>query len=216
MIQKILIDKETISTFPLVHFNGKIHVVDSVPQIRKALDFLQKQPLVGFDTETRPSFKKGEHHKVALLQISTDSECFLFRVNKTGMSQDLLQYLSSEENLKVGLSLHDDFNAMRRRAMFEPGGFIDLQDIVADYLIGEMSLQKIFAILFEEKISKGQRITNWEAQPLTPAQMQYAAIDAWACLRIYKYLKSGEFDPQTSKYLQLIPEEETQPEEQSL
>jgi ribonuclease D len=115
--------------------------------------------------------------------------------------------LEDENIIKIGLSVHDDFNVMRRTCEIEPKGFIDLQTYVKQFHISDISLQKIYAILFGERISKNQRLTNWEAEALTEGQQQYAAIDAWACLKIYYYLRSGAFKPTESPYV-VEPEEE--------
>ena len=187
---------------PQVMFPGDIHVIDSIFHVNEAVRVLMNHEIVGFDTETRPSFRKGVVHKTALIQISTLDECFLFRTCKIGMPQDLAQYLASPAYQKVGLSLHDDFNIMSKfENCREPQGFIDLQEIVGKFCITDISLQKIYAILFGEKIAKGQQLTNWEAPELTPAQQNYGAVDAWACLKIYNYLKNGLFDPNLSPYI---------------
>ena len=186
---------------PQVMFPGDIYVIDSIFHVKEAMRVLMNYPMVGFDTETRPSFRKGVVHKTALMQLSTPHECFLFRTCKIGVPQDLAQYLANASYLKVGLSLHDDFKIMSKfDNCSEPSGFLDLQDIVGDYCITDISIQKIYAILFGEKIAKGQQLTNWEAPTLTPAQQNYGAVDAWACLKIYNYLKSGLFDPNLSPY----------------
>ena len=187
---------------PQVIFPGDIHVIDSFFHVKEAIRVLMNHDLVGFDTETRPSFRKGVVHKTALIQISTHDECFLFRTCKIGVPQDLVQYLADPRFKKVGLSLHDDFKIMRKfDNVDEPQGFIDLQDVVGDYCITDISLQKIYAILFGEKVAKGQQLTNWEAPELTPAQMNYSAVDAWACLKIYEYLTQGLFNPNLSPYI---------------
>lgn len=185
---------------PQVMFPGDIHVIDSIYHVNEAVNVLKHHDLVGFDTETRPSFRKGVVHKTALIQISTLEECFLFRINKIGIPEALADYLADANYKKVGLSLHDDFNIMSKFSKVNPAGFIDLQDIVGDYCITDISLQKIYAILFGEKIAKGQQLTNWEAPELTPAQQNYGAVDAWACLIIYNYLTEGHFDPNLSPY----------------
>ena len=192
-------------------FPGDIHVIDSIYHVKEAVRVLSNSPLVGFDTETRPSFRKGVVHKTALIQISTLDECFLFRSCKIGMPDVLAQYLASAEHKKVGLSLHDDFKIMRKLSNMEPAGFIDLQDVVGDYCITDISLQKIYAILFGGKIAKGQQLTNWEAPELTPAQQNYGAVDAWACLLIYNYLTQGKFNPSLSPYI--VNEDDNQQEE---
>ena len=158
---------------PQVMFPGDIRVIDSIYHVKEAVRVLSNSPLVGFDTETRPSFRKGVVHKTALIQISTLDECFLFRSCKIGMPDVLAQYLASAEHKKVGLSLHDDFKIMRKLSNMEPAGFIDLQDVVGDYCITDISLQKIYAILFGGKIAKGQQLTNWEAPELSAAQQNY-------------------------------------------
>lgn len=197
---KISIAKTLVADMPRVVFPGRITVVDTEEKARAAVEVLSRERLVGFDTETRPSFRKGQVNHVALMQISTADECFLFRVNRIGMTDALRSFIENADIVKVGLSLRDDFTVMHRSDNFAPASFIDLQSLVKDYCIADLGLQRIYAILFGERISKHQRLTNWEAESLTPAQQGYAAIDAWACLRIYRYLLSGEFDPTASPY----------------
>lgn len=186
------ITKEEISTLPVEEFAGRIIAIQTKAEADKAVEYLMKYDLVGFDTETRPSFKKGQYYKVSLIQISTDDTCFLFRLNYIGFPESLKQFVSSPEVTKIGLSLRDDFGALRKRSSVEPVNFIDLQSIVGSYGIDAASLQKIYAILFKKKISKGQRLSNWEADVLTEPQKKYAALDAWACLTIYKHLNNHE------------------------
>lgn len=182
------ITKEEISRLATEEFTGRIIVIDTEEDVDKAVGYLYNCPKVGFDTETRPSFKKGQTYKISLMQISTEEACFLFRLNHTGIPESLAKYLQSNETQKIGLSLRDDFGAIRKRADIEPGNFLDLQDYVGKFGIEDASLQKIYAILFGKKISKGQRLSNWDADVLTESQKKYAALDAWACLRIYNLL----------------------------
>lgn len=184
------IDKKEVAELPRASFPGRIYVIFSEAEARKAVDYLNTQTLLGVDTETRPSFKKGSTNKVALLQISTEDVCFLFRLNSIGLPDFLEEFLQNDI-LKIGLSLKDDFNMLRRRNKKDPreGNWIELQEYVPKFGIKELSLQKIYAILFHEKISKSQRLSNWEAETLTDAQQLYAATDAWACVRIYKRLQ---------------------------
>ena len=199
---RISIDKSAIQQMPQVIFPGDIHIIDSIFHVKEAVRVLMNHEIVGFDTETRPSFRKGVVHKTALIQVSTPDECFLFRTCKIGLPQDLSSYLSNPDYKKVGLSLHDDFKIMSKFGNCDaPSGFIDLQDVVGNFCITDISLQKIYAILFGEKIAKGQQLTNWEAPELSPAQLNYSAVDAWACLKIYYYLKNGLFDPNLSPYI---------------
>lgn len=205
---KVSINKEQISQLPQVVFPGDIYVIDSMADVNQAVRILRKYDIVGFDTETKPSFKKGRMHKVALLQLSTPNECFLFRLNKIGMPSKLHDYLEDCSCLKVGLSVHDDFQALRRLVDIDPAGFVDVQDLARQNHIADISLQKIYAILFGERISKGQQLSNWEIDVLSDAQQRYASIDAWACIRIYNHLYSGNFVPERSPYFSIISDEE--------
>ena len=198
---KISIPKEKLSELPVVNFSGKISVIETNIMADSALHFLSNQQIVGFDTETRPSFRKGKRYNVSLIQISTINHCFLFRINKLGFPDKLKDFLENENIIKVGLSLKDDFNVLRKIIDFSPKGFIELQDFVKQYRISDTSLQKIYAIIFNERISKSQRLSNWEADILSASQQNYASIDAWACLRIYRHLCIGGFVPEKSPYL---------------
>ena len=182
------ITKEEINDMPKVEFAGTIHVINTPEEAENAVAKLLAQPMVGIDTETRPTFKRGEMHQVALLQVATDNESFLFRLNKTGLTRPIIGLLESKTTQKIGLSLKDDFLLLHKRASFEPRNYTELQAFVREFGIEEMSLQKIYAILFEKKIAKRQQLSNWEAEALTEAQQQYASIDAWACLQIYHKL----------------------------
>lgn len=184
------IDKETLSKLPAEEFPGRIELIQTEAAARKAMAFLMEQPLVGFDTETRPSFRRGENHKVALMQLSTDNICFLIRLNRLGIFPELKEFLECKTVTKIGLSTKDDFHVLNRVAPVEPAGFVELQSLVKQYGIGEASLTKIYALLFGKRISKSQRLTNWEAVELTVAQQRYAALDAWACLKIYRELSN--------------------------
>ena len=184
------ITKDEVNQLETVEFSGEIVLVDEVSKIKSAIDFLKAHNLVGIDTETRPSFTRGTNYKVSLMQISTNDICFLFRLNKIGFPPELLDFLSNTEIKKIGLSLRDDFYSLNKRKKINPNNFIDIQSIVKDYGILELSLQKIFAIVFEKKISKAQRLSNWEFDNLSESQKRYAATDAWACLKIYQELSN--------------------------
>lgn len=197
MIIQRTIDKDTINELPKVLFEGEIHVVQTPQEAERAVAYLKTCPIVGIDSETRPSFTKGRPHKVALLQISSAEHCFLFRLNLTGLTLPLILLLENPQIIKVGLSLKDDFMMLHKRAPFEQRGCIELQEYVRQFGIEDKSLQKIYGILFGQKISKSQRLSNWEADVLTQPQQLYAATDAWACLNIYNKLQelkqSGDF-----------------------
>jgi ribonuclease D len=187
------ITKEEISYLPIETFQGQIIVVDEQRGVQRAIEHLSSYDVIGFDTETRPNFTKDQHHKIALIQIASNDVCYLFRLNRLGgFPPPLVDFINDSGVMKIGLSLQDDFHAMRKRAAVDPANFIDLQKVTPSYGITDASLQKIYAILFRKKISKKSRLSNWDADTLTDAQRQYAALDAWACLHIYQRLKSPE------------------------
>ena len=182
-------DKALLASLPRVLFDGRIEVIVSERDAERAVKFLMKQPILGFDTETRPSFSRGKMNKVALLQVSTNDVCFLFRLNRIDIPQCLVRLLEDKKITKVGLSWHDDLRALNGRKSFRAGTFVELQDMAGQMGIVDISLQKLYANIFGQKISKGQRLTNWEADDLTEAQKKYAATDAWACIRLYEEMQ---------------------------
>ena len=196
---KNTISKAELAQMPKVQFEGRIFVIYTEADADKAVDYLNTCDMVGVDTETRPSFKRGTTHKVALLQIASTDTCFLFRLNRIGMPESLQKFLANNI-LKIGLSLKDDFMMLRKRkdVHAEEGNWIELQDYVGRFGIEDRSLQKIYANLFGQKISKSQRLSNWEAETLTESQMKYAATDAWACVEIYNCLaemdRTGDYE----------------------
>lgn len=194
------ISKEQLAELPLAEYDGRSIVISSQLDCRKAVRYLSRQQLLGFDTETRPSFRKGHVNKAALLQISTPDECFLFRLNRIGFTNELIALFENDKITKVGLSIKDDIHQLGTLAEFKPENIVELQSFVKNYEIADNSLQKVYAIIFGKRMSKGQRLTNWEADSLTEAQQCYASLDAFACLEIYNYLGSGCFDPAASPY----------------
>lgn len=183
-------DKNLITDLPRAIFEGKIVVIVSESEAKKVVQHLMKQPLLGFDTETRPTFLKGKTNKVSLLQVCTDNNtCYLFRLCRISLPSCLVKLLSDTRITKLGLSWHDDLHALMGRKTFHAGTFIDLQDLAAQMGIQDQSLQKLYANILGRKIAKGQRLSNWDADCLSEAQMRYAATDAWACIQLYKEMK---------------------------
>lgn len=183
------ITKDEISALETEEYLGRIIVIDTERDCEKAIYYLSMFDEVGFDTETRPCFEKGKRYRVSLMQIATEDVCFLFRLSKINIPHSLEDFLMDEKVLKIGLSLHDDFGAIRKRTDIKPANFLELQGYVKQFGICEAGLQRIYAILFNKKISKKQRLSNWNAEELNEQQQKYAALDAWACLRIYDRLK---------------------------
>lgn len=191
-------DKKKIGELPRVLFEGKIVVVLSVSEADKAVKYLLSRDILGIDTETRPMFHKGEHHKVALLQVSDHDTCFLFRLNRIGMPRSIISFLEDTTVPKIGLSLNDDILMLHQRANFKKGNFIDLQDHVKELGIEDLSLQKLYANIFHQRISKREQLSNWENDVLTEPQKRYAATDAWACINLYEEMRrlreSGDYE----------------------
>lgn len=179
-------DKSLITDLPRACFEGRIEVVQSVDMSERAVEFLMRQSILGFDTETRPTFRKGPMNPVALLQVSTDELCFLFRLCMIGLPDCLIELLSDTHRLKIGLSLHDDFMRLSQSRSFTPGTFTDVQEVARSMGIADQGLRRLYANVFGKRISKGQQLSNWEADVLSDAQKQYAATDAWACIQLYR------------------------------
>lgn len=197
-------NKEAIHTLPQVLFPGRIIVVTTEKMAEKAVKFLLTQDILGVDTETRPVFRKGQSYQVSLFQVATKEVCFLFRLNMLGITPAIKLLLENTKTKMIGLSWHDDLLMLHKRSDFEKGYFIDLQDIVGELGIKDLSLQKLYANIFHQKISKRQRLTNWDQENLTDKQKLYAATDAWACIMLYEEILRLK---ETGDYT-LIPDEE--------
>lgn len=191
-------DKTKIGGLPRVVFEGHIVVVTTEGEAEKAVNYLLSKPILGIDTETRPSFKKGQVNEVALLQVSSHDMCFLFRLNVIGMTPAVIRLLEDTTVPKIGLSLRDDMMMLGRRAAFQQGNFIDLQNHVEEIGVEDMSLQKLYANFFGRRISKRDQLSNWEAEILNEKQKIYAATDAWACIMLYEELmrlkQTGDYE----------------------
>ena len=186
------INKEVLQKMPMQVFEGQVIVIEQPEQVPEAVNYLLKKKIVGVDTESRPSFKRGIHYPTALVQIADRKRCFLFRLTHIGMPQELADFFANPNICKVGLAFKDDINGLRRRRNFIPANCIDIQKIVPQYGLLDLGLQKLFAICFGRKISKAQQLTNWENSHLTPEQARYASTDAWATLLIYEDLLKHE------------------------
>lgn len=182
-------DKKKIAHLPRILFPGRIIVILTEQEADKAVDYLLKADILGFDTETKPVFQRGRQRKVALLQVSTHNTCFLFRLNRIGLCPAVIRLLESTDVKKIGLSWHDDILALKRRGEFTPNGFIDLQNHMIELGIEDKSLAKLYANIFGERISKREQLSNWEADVLTEKQKGYAATDAWVCINLYEEYK---------------------------
>ena len=184
-VWKKSITKEEIEQLPPFVYSGDVVVIEEENAVEEAVRELLQQAYLGFDTETRPAFHKGERYNVGLLQLATLERVFLFRLNRCGFSQSLRSVLSDPKILKVGVGIRDDLKSLKRMGNYMPASFVDLQEYVVRFGIEDKSFSKLMAIIYQVRISKKQRVTNWEAPVLTEAQVRYAATDAWGALKMY-------------------------------
>ena len=185
------ISNEEVAALEAVRFDGQIIVIDTEQALEKACQELAEQPILGFDTETRPSFKAGVTNKVALLQLATYERCYLIRLCRVKFSSKLQSILQRSDILKVGADVAGDLRSLGKVRNFTPRGFVDLQSEVGKFGIEDKSLRKMSGIVLGKRVSKAQRLSNWEAQTFTDQQKMYAATDAWVCLKIYDRLKAA-------------------------
>ncbi|MBL4559470.1 MAG: 3'-5' exonuclease [Bacteroidales bacterium] len=185
------ITKEEVNELPLEGFEGEIVLVDQDEELDEAVHYLKNFSILGFDTETRPSFKKGRVNDVALLQLAANSKTFLFRINKIGLPEQLLDLLADPQIMKVGAAIKDDIRGLQKLNDFDANGFLELQEYVSKFGIESFSLKKLSAIVLNFRISKRQQVSNWEAEELSSGQLKYAATDAWVSLKIFEKLKAS-------------------------
>jgi ribonuclease D len=189
-IKPVKISKEEINLLPVTSFTGKINVITTHDKAVEAVIKLNKETVIGFDTETRPSYKKGEFHHVSLLQLNGSKEAFLFRINQFDMPQELLDLLANPDITKAGVAIADDLKGLNKLKTFVPGGFIELADMARDLGIQQFGLRTLAALLMDIRVSKGAKLTNWENPHLKKDQLVYAATDSWVGRELYFKLKN--------------------------
>ena len=185
------ITPDEIKDLPVAGFEGRIEIVDTVEALERACEHLMGERVIGFDTETRPSFKAGVSYNVSLIQLSTADVCYLIRLTSVRMERCLMRLLESRKVLKVGVDVLGDIRNLNKVRHFRAGGFVELQKEVEAFGIEDKSLKKMAAIILGVSVSKAQRLSNWEAKEYTLAQMRYAATDAWICLEMYNKLQNS-------------------------
>lgn len=203
---RVSISPEEIEQLSPAAFPGRIEVIDSIGlDFFRAVRYLRRQSVIGFDTESRPCFSPNQpHYGVSLLQLSGKERAFLFRIKMMGdIPKALRKILSDEKILKVGAAVNDDVRGLEKHHDFTPKSFVDLQKIVWEYGIKDKSVKKMAAIILGIRISKTQQLSNWEAEKLSEAQQSYAATDAWVCREMYLKLLSSEKNPLTPE--QMLP-----------
>jgi ribonuclease D len=205
------ISNDDVAALEAIHFDGKIEIVESIEQLKEACEVLSATSIIGFDTETRPSFRAGVSYKVSLLQLSTPEVCYLFRLCSIRLSNALLKILGSRQILKVGVDVGGDIRALQALRHFKADGFVDLQVEAPRWGIEEKSLRKLSAIVLGMRISKAQRLSNWEAGILTEQQQEYAATDAWVSMHILERMMQEE--PKEGNLTIIAAQEQRQKEE---
>jgi ribonuclease D len=186
------VPKEVILELPVKSFAGEIQLIENDSQVKSAVEYLNGFKFIGFDTETRPSFKKGERHQVALLQLATNEKAFLFRLDKIGLPDDVKNILSNPDIIKTGVAVHDDIKALQSHTDFKAESFLELQTYVNDFGIEDNGLKKLTSNILGFRISKKARLSNWEDESYSDDQKSYAATDAWVSFEIYKLLSESE------------------------
>ena len=180
------ITKEELRELPLLRYEGKIKLIEDKKEIEKAIQHCREYDLVGFDTETKPTFKKGQYHAVALVQLALKDMAYLIRVSKTGVDENLIGLFEDSNTIKLGIGLRDDIKDLQKMKNFNDAGFLDLNEFAESLEMESIGARKLSGIFLNGRISKSQQVSNWENSRLTPAQMNYAATDAWICLDIYE------------------------------
>lgn len=193
MIFPSRISKAEVNKLPLREYRGQIYVVDTFHLLKQTIRELRDHSFLGFDTETKPSFKKGIYHQVALLQLAVDQKVFLVRVNKLGFPKALKRLFSNDQVLKVGVSIRDDLLELRKLGSFEPAGIVELNTVAKELGVEREGARNLTATFLGFRISKSQQTSNWERNHLSKKQQLYAATDAWVCHQIYDKLVEQGF-----------------------
>ncbi len=184
------ITKEELNLLPVEKYEGEIRLVETSDQLEQAIKEIQNHEWLGFDTESRPAFLKGQYFPVSLIQLATAESVYLIRNLKTGFSTSLARLFSSDKILKIGVGLADDIKELQKLHSFQARGFVDLNSLMGSLEIKQGGVRNLSGIFLGIRISKTQQTTNWEREELTEKQLRYAATDAWVCLEIYKKLKN--------------------------
>jgi ribonuclease D len=186
------ITHEEIGNLPLRAYSGKVELIRNAEDLPSVMSEISKHEVVGFDTETRPSFRKGQLYKVSLMQLAIPDYVFLIRLQYTGITPELVSFLEDGDILKTGVGIRDDLHALNRLKSFVPAGFVDLVPLAREAGLKVESVKKLTGLLLGFRISKSAQTSNWEARNLTPKQIEYAATDAWVCLELYHKLTSKQ------------------------
>ena len=182
------ITKDEINRLPMKQYEGPLHLIRKPDDAERAAVKLKQETLLGFDTETRPTFRVGEYYQPSLLQLATENEVFLFQIKLTGLTQGLCEILSNPDIIKTGVSIRDDLSELKKLTTFEPSGFVELATHAKQAHIKNLGLRGLAALLLGFRVSKREQTSNWAKNELTESQLRYAATDAWLGREIYRHM----------------------------
>lgn len=185
------LSKEEINALPLISYDGPIHLIDTKKDALIAAKKLQGERILGFDTEKRPSFRKGEAYPPSLLQLADADAVYIFQLQLTGVPPELLTLLTDKNTVKAGVAVSRDIQELQDMKQFTPAGFTDLGDRARDAGIKHHGLRGLAAVLLGGRISKGAKLTNWSRTDLSKAALTYAATDAWIGRCLYQVMKDA-------------------------
>jgi ribonuclease D len=186
------ITKEEVNALPLIKYEGEYKIIDRPEDVAPAIADLSENWLIGFDTETKPAFKKGQVYPVALLQLASENMAYLFRLLETGVTDEMIALFENPNVTIAGIGIRDDIKDLQKLRDFDPVRFVDLNEMGRKLKFESIGARNFAGIFLKGRISKSQQVSNWENEELTEAQISYAATDAWICIEVYKGMLEQE------------------------
>jgi ribonuclease D len=196
MSPSIKITKEEINALPLKAYEGPVTLVDKDRQMAQALGQLRKEKVLGFDTESRPSFKRGQNYPASLIQLAGEDHVWLFQIQKLKDLSGLWGILARRRPIKAGVAIADDIKKLQDIRNFKPAGFVEIADLSTQAGILNTGLRSLAGLLLKMRVSKRAQVSNWARSELTEVQIQYAATDAWVSRELYLHVRDIRKDPE--------------------
>ena len=189
MILKRKLEKQEINALPLKAYGGEIFIINTLQDVKTSCSILQKENILGFDTETRPAFHKGEYYAPSTIQLAGEKSVYIFQLHQVGFCNPLKQLLSNRGVLKCGVAIGRDLSELNLLSEFIPRGFVDLGELARKALVPHHGLRGLAAYFLHFRISKQAQISNWNIKTLKKKQIIYAATDAWLGRELYLKFK---------------------------